>query len=173
MTREARQPKAKASGAGRRFARALLIVAALVAACCAVDAVLEAARPGVLPSAIREGMGVQGAAEQGNADGQPALPEGFAQEVADLSGAQDVQVAAGGAVVGFTEQGAAADVFAGLAERLAGKGWAPIGSGRDDCGTFVKQDGRFTWMFASCSQVGDAVAVVLQLPAGAQACAGG
>lgn len=152
---------ARRPGRGRktgRLAVAALIIVLLTAGCCAVDVLFDASRKvGVVRAAFSDDPGSDGAAAV-----RRGLPEGFEQEVLDLSEAEGLRVAAEGAVVGFSEAGDARERFDSLRSRLEGKGWAYIESGEGAYGSFMKGSGRFTWLFASCTQVGDAVAVVLQ-----------
>lgn len=156
-----------ASGAGasvQRVLRAVAIIGAAIAICCAIDAARHLLRPSIASSAL-EAISDESAADVQGAGAQAAhaaLPEGFGEEVLDVSQAHALKVAADGAVVGFTEQGRAQSVFADLGERLAANGWEAVDSGRGDCGTFVKDEGRFTWLFVSCTQVSYAVSVVIQ-----------
>ena len=89
------------------------------------------------------------------------LPEGFQEEVLRLEGREDVRVAAQGPVVGFVERSDAPSAFAALSAELEAAGWASVDSGRDDCGSFVKEEGRFTWLFVSCVWSGEATSVVI------------
>lgn len=153
----------------RRLFRALAIVVALVLACCVVDAVLRLSQPSAMGDALGIWAGVADSSSHATAATelvQTELPEGFESEVLDLSQAEGLRVAAEGTVVGFSLQGDASDAFAQLSEQLQARGWSAVESGRPDCGSFVKDDGVYTWLFVSCTQVGDGVSAVLQCPKG-------
>ena len=165
-----RSARDSAQGDARRFRRllrALAIVVGLVLACCAVDAVLRLSQPSAMGDALGIGAGAADSSSHDTASTRPAqteLPVGFESEVLDLSHAEGLRVAAGGTVVGFSLQGDAPEAFAQLSVQLQARGWLAVESGRPDCGSFVKGDGTYTWLFVSCSQVGDGVSVVLQCP---------
>ena len=154
----------------RRLFRALAIVVALVLACCAVDAVLRLSQPSAMGDALGIWAGAADSPSHATAStesAQTGLPEEFESEVLDLSHAEGLRVAAEGTVVGFSLQGDASDAFAQLSAQLQARGWLAVESGRPDCGSFVKGEGAYTWLFASCTQVGDGVSAVLQCPNGA------
>ena len=151
----------------RRLLRALAIVVGLVLACCAVDAVLRLSQPSAMGDALGIGAGAADFPSRATASTGPAqaeLPEGFESEVLDLAQVEGLRVAAGGTVVGFSLQGDASEAFAQLSTQLQANGWSAVESGRPDCGSFVKGEGTYTWLFVSCTQVGDGVSVVLQCP---------
>ena len=64
-------------------------------------------------------------------------------------------------VVGFTTQGEAAAAFEEAAAELEGKGWTQVESGMPACGTFVKRDGTYRWLFVSGVQVGKDASMVV------------
>ena len=147
--------------------RAAALVAALVIGCLVVEVVLDGSREGVGSEAgriafeeiagDREG---DRSAEERNRD----MPEGFEEEVLSMEGKSAVRVGAEGSVVGFSVSQDASAAFSDLSAELVAHGWQPVGSGRGDCGTFLKSEGRFTWLFASCIQVGSGTSVVIQCP---------
>ena len=165
-----RSARDSAQGDARRFRRllrALAIVVGLVLACCAVDAVLRLSQPSAMGDALGIGAGAEDFPSRDTASTGPAqaeLPEGFESEVLDLTRVEGLRVAAGGTVIGFSLRGDAPEAFAQLSVQLQARGWLAVESGRPDCGSFVKGEGTYTWLFVSCSQVGDGVSVVLQCP---------
>ena len=91
-----------------------------------------------------------------------SVPEGYVEEVLDTAKLQSVKVAHDGAVVGFCMEDDAQEAFEKLAGQLEEKGWTLVESGQSSCGSFVKQGGRYGWLFVSCTDVGSkASAVVL------------
>lgn len=153
----------------RRALRALAIVVALVLACCAADAMLRLSQPSAMGDALGLWAGDALSSSDAEALTEPAraqLPEGFETEVLDLSQAEGLRVAAEGTVVGFLLQGDASKAFSQMSEQLTSRGWSSVASGRPNCGSFVKSGGDYTWLFVSCTQVGDAVSAVVQCPIG-------
>ena len=90
------------------------------------------------------------------------LEEGFEDEVVGLAGFDEVMVSAEQRVVGFCCPGSASRVFASLRASLEGGGWTGVESGSDTLGSFVKEGGRFSWVFIVCYQIGEEVSVVMQ-----------
>ncbi|OUO92125.1 hypothetical protein B5F40_01995 [Gordonibacter sp. An230] len=93
--------------------------------------------------------------------GGDLLPEGFGSEVLALEDSEDVRVDASACVVGFTMRGEAAGMFEKVARELEGKGWTQVDSGMPACGTFVKRDGSYQWLFVSGVQVGEDAGMVV------------
>ena len=131
-----------------RVVRAVLALgSAAVAASCASwfggaagsDVLREAADPALW----------DGAAEATSEGGGDPAPEGFEDEALALEGREDVRADASARVVGFTTQGEAAAAFEEAAAELEGKGWTQVESGMPACGTFVKRDGTYRWLFVS------------------------
>lgn len=157
--KHAREPAA--SPAPRRVLKAAAFIAAVVVACVAVEFALDAPHEGVAEK-LRIAADSEGASSESAAsDALGLLPEGFQEEVLRLEGREDVRVAAQGPVVGFVERSDAPSAFAALSAELEAAGWASVNSGRDDCGSFVKEEGRFTWLFVSCVWSGEATSVVI------------
>lgn len=149
----------------RRFLRATALISCVAIACLLAQAAIDGSHQGVLDEAWRMFFDSDDAedAVEGALDTPLAL-EGFEEEVVPLGGRADVRVGAGGSVVGFSGQADAEREFAMLADELGRRGWTPVDSGRDDCGSFVKKDGKFTWLFVSCVQAGEATSVVVHCP---------
>ena len=143
-----------------RVVRAVLALGSVaVAASCASwfggvagsDVLREAADPALW----------DGAAEATSEDGGDPAPEGFEDEALALAGREDVRTDASARVVGFTTQGEAAAAFEEAAAELEGKGWTQVESGMPACGTFVKRDGTYRWLFVSGVQVGKGASMVV------------
>lgn len=158
VPKHAREPAA--SSAPRRVLKAAAFIAAVVVACVAVEFALDAPHEGVAEK-LRIAADSGGASEAVASDALGLLPEGFQEEVLRLEDREDVRVAAQGPVVGFVERSDAPSAFAALSAELEAAGWASVDSGRDDCGSFVKEEGRFTWLFVSCVWSGEATSVVI------------
>lgn len=158
VPKHAREPAA--SPAPRRVLKAAAFIAAVVVACVAVEFALDAPHEGVAGK-LRIAADSEGASEAAASDALGLLPEGFQEEVLRLEDREDVRVAAQGPVVGFVERSDAPSAFAALSAELEAAGWASVDSGRDDCGSFVKEEGRFTWLFVSCVWSGEATSVVI------------
>lgn len=158
VPKHAREPAA--SPAPRRVLKAAAFIAAVVVACVAVEFALDAPHEGVAGK-LRIAADSEGASEAAASDALGLLPEGFQEEVLRLEDREDVRVAAQGPVVGFVERSDAPSAFAALSAELEAAGWASVDSGRDDCGSFVKEEGRFIWLFVSCVWSGEATSVVI------------
>ena len=91
------------------------------------------------------------------------LPEGFAEEVCDLSGAQVVQADLDALVVGCEWNADAEACFAELQSRLVSRGWTMVPSGSATAASFVKKEGRYRWIFVSCTEIAHQTSVVFQL----------
>lgn len=157
--KHAREPAA--SPVLRRVLKAAAFIAAVVFACVAVEFALDVPHEGVAEK-LRIATASEGASSEAVAsDALGLLPEGFQEEVLRLEDREDVRVAAQGPVVGFVERSDAPSAFAALSAELEAAGWASVDSGRDDCGSFVKEEGRFTWLFVSCVWSGEATSVVI------------
>lgn len=158
VPKHAREPAA--SPAPRRVLKAAAFIAAVVVACVAVEFALDAPHEGVAEK-LRIAADSGGTSEAVASDALGLLPEGFQEEVLRLEDREDVRVAAQGPVVGFVERSDAPSAFAALSAELEAAGWASVDSGRDDCGSFVKEEGRFIWLFVSCVWSGEATSVVI------------
>ena len=147
----------------RRLLKACAIIAGLVVAGMLVQAAIDGSQSGVLEKIDMTMASDDVGFDAGSSDASAPVPEGFQDEVLSLEGCEDVRVGADGAVVGFVERVGAQEAFASLRGELEDAGWMAIGSGRDDCGSFVKDKGRFTWLFASCVPSGSATSVVISI----------
>ena len=116
----------------RRRRRAWAVVAALVAGCALALAFAQADRPSVLHEALR------------------------------LEGRQDVRVDERSGVLGFTRSDDVADALAAIEGELLAKGWSGVRSGNEGSESFVKDDGRYRWMFVACVDAGGSTSVVVR-----------
>ena len=149
-----------------RFRRARLIVGGLFVVLLLAWINGWMCRPSVLGeaalAAAEYSTGVAVEAVAHSTPNEPALPPGFADEVAQTAGWDEVRVDERGRIVGFCVFGTADAAFARLADGLVGNGWSRIESGSATCGSFSKSDGIYRWIFVSCVQVGDSTSVVVQ-----------
>ena len=136
----------------RRRRRAWAVVAALVAVCALALAFAQADRPSVLHEAMRTTAESSGA-------GPPA---GFEDEALRLEGRQDVRVDERSGVLGFTRSDDVADALAAIEGELLAKGWSGVRSGNEGSESFVKDDGRYRWMFVACVDAGGSTSVVVR-----------
>lgn len=161
--------------AERRLVRRRRMVCLAIALCIAgilgLDAALRASAPDVMAEAVSL------PAERGTSAGQgslEALPEGFEAEALPLDGRDEVRIDATGCVIGFSMADAPEAAFASLTRELEGRGWTPVASGMDAAGSFIKKEGKMTWLFVSCTGVaGQTSAVVQCAPEGKSSGQGG
>lgn len=146
-----------------RLLKACAIVVGLVIAGVLVQAVIDGSQSGVLEKIDMTMASDDAGFDTGSSAASAPVPEGFQDEVLSLEGREDVRVGADGTVVGFVDRAGAQEAFASLRGELEDTGWTAIDSGRDDCGSFVKDEGRFTWLFASCVPTGSATSVVISI----------
>lgn len=137
---------------GVRRRRAWTIAAALVAGLVVALALASADRPGVLREAARSPTEASDA-------GPPA---GFEDEALRLEARCDVRADERNGVLGFSCAGGAAETLAALEGELRAKGWSSVSSGYEGTGSFVKEKGRYRWMFVACIDVGDWTSVVVR-----------
>lgn len=147
----------------RRLLNACAIIAGLVVAGMLVQAAIDGSQNGVLEKIDMTMASDDAGFDTGSSDASVPVPEGFQDEVLSLEGREDVRVGADGAVVGFVDRADTQEAFASLRGELEDAGWTAIGSGRDDCGSFVKDEGRFTWLFARCVPTGSVTSVVISI----------
>lgn len=147
----------------RRLLKACAIIAGLAVTGMLVQVAIDGSQSGVLEKIDMTMASDDAGFDTGSSDASAPVPEGFQDEVLSLEGREDVRVGADGTVVGFVDRADAQAAFASLKGELEETGWTAIGSGRDDCGSFVKDEGRFTWLFASCVPSGSATSVVISI----------
>ncbi len=88
------------------------------------------------------------------------VPADIAAEALSAEGAL-CSAASGGATLGFTRQGSAAENFAWAQGELGRKGWSFVPSGNNVAGTFVKGQGKYRWAALTCTEVGSGSSIVL------------
>lgn len=143
-------------GAGkprRRLARALVIVLvplALLALC--------------QPVAELPGGGEKLSSEAGLCAANGA-PDWFIEEVTEVAGRGELRANDDWSVVSYVAEEEAALAAAALVDDLEERGWTLVESGREGIGTGVKEGGRCSWLAFSCTSVGDATCVVIQVVA--------
>ncbi|MEF9875779.1 MAG: hypothetical protein RRZ85_06160 [Gordonibacter sp.] len=177
------------SAAARRGLTAALALGMLLAGALVVDAVLAQSRPGIFVEAagafvsppVRDGPSAEaprfeedvasesGGGERGESavsntlsSGALGLPEGFENEVLPVGQLSDLRVNDTGTVVGFSLPAEPVDAFGLLAQSLSDRGWRAVPAGGGSSGTFVKEEGRFIWLYIACVRVGDTTSVVVQ-----------
>ena len=89
-------------------------------------------------------------------------PAGFEYEALRLEGRQDVRVDERSGVLGFTRSDDVADALAAIEGELLAKGWSGVRSGNEGSESFVKDDGRYRWMFVACVDAGGSTSVVVR-----------
>lgn len=152
-----------------QFVRALLVVVLLLGGVAASGAFVRANEPGVLKEAADPALwqpggfaDVERALDEEGVVGRARAPDGFEEEVLLLHGRVDVRVDERARVVGFTMSGTAEEVFLAVSRDLEALGWIGVESGLPNCGTFVKDEGLYRWLFASCVWTGGSTSVVVQ-----------
>lgn len=93
------------------------------------------------------------------------VPPWFAEEVLDVGGARELRANEDWSVVSFVVDGEREAVASMLATDMESRGWMLMESGREGALTGVKEGGRCPWMALSCTEVGEMVCVVVQVPA--------
>ena len=161
------------SAANARLMKALVVVAAIVIAVPAVDAVLQRALPageaGSSTALDTSALVHAGSAndmldelERLAATRDVALPEAFSTEVGLLPDARDVRVDEGAMVVGSVVDDDVGVTLEHLTAQMESRGWSTVPLGGYDGATFMKQEGQYTWVLASLMQVGSATSVVMR-----------
>ena len=89
------------------------------------------------------------------------LLEGLREEVLSPPGDAEVLADGDAHVVGWSTPGIAEEVFRQIGTELKEKGWKALTVDGGSSGSFVKEGGRFQWLFVMCYQVGDRVSVVV------------
>ena len=91
-----------------------------------------------------------------------ALPDGF--EEVGLSFASDASLVSDGEhLIGAVISGDSEAVFDELSADLIEAGWIAIESGVDGVGSFVREQGSYTWLALACYEVGETTGVVISV----------
>lgn len=153
------------------MAKAVAITAGLVLCVPAIDALGIWDEEAVAPAA---NVGIDARAIVGNGDpdgfiervqkvASPKdadLPPAFAREIGLPFGYRDVRVDSTGAVVSCIVDSAADVVSDAVGKRMVERGWREVPLGSVEGATYVKDSGSCTWALVTCTQAGDATAVV-------------
>lgn len=91
-------------------------------------------------------------------------PEWFSREVFSLDDVRDIRANDDWTVVGFVRDDAPEEALDGLAAEALSRGWQVAESGVAGTVTGKKDEGRCRWMAISCTAVGGATCIVVQLP---------
>lgn len=132
-------------------------VVLLLAGLAASDAFGQAMQPSVLGE-VAAWDGVSSAERSV----QVALPRGFEDEVLAVADERELAVDERGRVVGFVRSRESEQAFSSVAEELERGGWTHVPSGWAACGSFVKGEGAYRWVFVACVEAGGATSVVVQ-----------
>ena len=89
-------------------------------------------------------------------------PVQFAEEVGLPSNARDVRVSDDGMVVGFAIDGEPDEAIASIDEIMETKGWTAVDLGGIDGKTYVKNEGLYTQVVMTTTQVGGSTSVVMR-----------
>lgn len=116
-----------------------------------------------LPSA--EGLESPATAFAGTVRSAGAAPSWVSEEIASLDVVQEVRATDDWSVMGFTLETDAAGAQAWMTAQLEERGWVLIDTGVEGSATAVKEGGRRPWLLFSCTTVGDAACIVVQVPA--------
>lgn len=114
------------------------------------------------PVARTQETPVELSAEAGLSSAREA-PAWFVEEVIDMAGREELRANGDWSVISFMESEgvSGSSVIRDLEER----GWAVVFSGQEGVWTGVKEGGQCSWLSLSCTKVGDATCVVLQVGA--------
>lgn len=98
---------------------------------------------------------------------ESALPQGFVSEAFGSEGFSAVMVSANGGVLGFVSPASATATFEKVKDQLKDKGWSCVATGLANQASFIKEEGSYRWMFASCVDVDGGSTLVVALDAAA------
>ncbi|MGI6105808.1 MAG: hypothetical protein ACOYD7_06450 [Raoultibacter sp.] len=87
----------------------------------------------------------------------------FTEEVLDLSHYSELYVSETESVISFLTSESPESLFAGCTEELCAKGWTRVESGQATASSFVKGEGRYTWLFLDCASIGNDTSALIQL----------
>ena len=91
-----------------------------------------------------------------------AIPEQFAEEAGLPSDARDVRVSDDGMVVGFSVDGEPDKAIASIDEIMKTKGWVAVDLGGIDGKTYLKNEGPYTQVVMTATQVGGSTSAVMR-----------
>lgn len=92
--------------------------------------------------------------------GVEVLPKGFEDEIGLLPGGHDVRANDDGSVVGCVVGKTEKEAYQMLVDHMEQKGWSAVPLGIENGATFMKEGGNFTWVLATCTQVGNETSIV-------------
>ena len=92
-----------------------------------------------------------------------SLPENYFNEVADFSkiDVTNIRVDKTGNVVGFSLHTGEIESFNLVKNQLINNGWNYVESGTLSSASFYKNEGKYTWLFVNCINVGGETSIVL------------
>lgn len=96
-------------------------------------------------------------------EGGAILPEGFEREVIPLTGFMEVRVSESKGVVGFYSDDRTDSVLRHCTTLLQERGWIEVKSGQAEFTSFLKNEGRYSWLYLSCFSISGGTSVVIQL----------
>lgn len=96
--------------------------------------------------------------------GSGEVPPWFAEEVLPLEGVGEIRALDDWSVVGFSAETDVATVREWARSELESRGWTLMETGTEMYLTGIKEGGRCSWVALSCTQVGDEVSIVVQVP---------
>ena len=91
-----------------------------------------------------------------------AIPEQFAEEAGLPSGARNVRVSDDGMVLGFSVDGEPDEAIASIDEIMKAKGWVAVDLGGIDGKTYLKNEGPYTQIVMTATQVGGSTSIVMR-----------
>ena len=100
---------------------------------------------------------------EASAEATGQLPSAFVDEAGVPVGAREVRGTADGAVVGCVLEADAEAAFGEVSSVLESKGWTAVPLQGVVGATFVKGSGLLRWMLVTCTEAGEATAVVFRM----------
>ncbi|MCL2889347.1 MAG: hypothetical protein FWE65_02865 [Eggerthellaceae bacterium] len=94
-------------------------------------------------------------------DDSDRLPEGFTQEIFSLTSFHDIRLSKAGGVVGLLSDEPLERVFSFCELELLRRGWIKVDSGHEACASFIKTQGRYSWLYLSCAEIGNGTSVLI------------
>lgn len=89
--------------------------------------------------------------------------ESLSNDIFDVNNiqAKDFRFSKDNKVIGFSVAGNYKDTFLTIKVLLEQNNWKFFESQRDNCASFYKSDGQYTWLFLNCVQMGEDTSVVV------------